>query len=206
MRDSSKLPSQKSPQEADCEKFLSTIHAEAHRFNSEKRGSRHAADYLVKQFDLVAGTLLKTVKDHSSAVACGKALDRVVPKFLAWFRSWVAVAALPKSQQPGGGAYAELGRRLLRRAEHWKAKAHATCLALAEEPPKQRAARRQRVVNPLMKRAGISSDDDWAARAGSNIDRNTPRDYRNGKTQMLRRVTREALAQALGITKSELPQ
>jgi hypothetical protein len=205
MRDSSKLRSQKSPQEADCEKFLSTIHAAAHRFNSEKRGSRDAADYLVKQFDLVGGTLLKTVKDHSSAVACGKALDRVVPKFLTWFRSWVAVAALPKSLKPAERAHAELRRRLLRRAEHWKAKAHANCLALAEESPKQRATRRQRVVNPVMKRIGISSDDDWAARAGSNIDRNTPRDYRKGKTQRLRRVTREALAQALGIAESELP-
>jgi hypothetical protein len=205
MRDSSKLPSRKSPQYAECEKFLSTIHAEAHRFNAEKRGSSDAANYLVKQFDHVAGTLLKTVKDHSSALACGKALDRVAPKFLAWFRSWVDVAALPQSLKPAGRAHAELGRRLLRRAEHWKAKAHATCLALTEESPKQRSARRQRVINPVMKKVGISSDDDWAARAGSNIDRNTPRDYRNGKTQRLRRVTREALAQALGITESELP-
>ena len=69
MKDSSKLLSRKSPQYADREKFLATLHAAAHRFNSEKRGSREAANYLVKQFDLVACTLLKAVKDHSSAVA-----------------------------------------------------------------------------------------------------------------------------------------
>jgi hypothetical protein len=206
MKDSSKLRSRKSPQYADREKFLLTIHAAAHRFNSEKRGSREAANYVVKQFDHVAGTLLKTVKDRSSAVACGKELDGLVPELLAFFRGWVNVAPLPKSQKPSGRAYAELGRRLLRRAEHWKAKAQTTCLALTEESPKQRTARRQRVINPLLKRAGITSDEDWAARAGSNIDRNTPRDYRNGKTKTLRRVTREALAQALGITESELPQ
>lgn len=206
MRDSSKLLSRKSPQYGDWEKFLSTMHAEMHRFNSKKRGSREAANYVVKQFDHVAGTHLKTVKDHSSAVACGKELDGVVPKFLAWFRRWVEVAALPKSQKPSGTAYAELGRRLLRRAEHWKAKAQEISLASREESQMQRAARRQRVVKPLMKRAGITSDDDWAERAGSNIDRNTPRDYRSGKTKTLRRATREALARSLGITESELPQ
>jgi hypothetical protein len=125
---------------------------------------------------------------------------------LEWFREWVHAAALPKSQQPSQTAKTALQRSLLRRAEHWKAKAHATCLALMEESPKQRAVRRQRVVNPLMKRVGITSDDAWAERAGSNIDRNTPRDYRNGKTKTLRQANRQALAQALEITESELPR
>jgi len=205
MRDSSKLLSRKSPQYADWEKFLSTIHAEAHRFNSRKLDFREAANHLVKQLDHVAGALLKTVKDHSSAVACANELDSLVVKLLKWFREWVHAAALPRSQKPSQTLKTALRRRLLRRAEHWKAKAHATCLALVEESPEQRAVRRQRVVNPLMKSAGITSDDAWAERAGSNIDRNTPRDYRNGKTKTLRQANRQALAQALAVTESELP-
>ena len=206
MRDSSKLLSRNSPQYADWEKFLSTIHAEAHTFNSRKRDYRKAADYLVKHLDHVGGAMVETVKDHSSAVASGEELDRLVVKLLEWFRKWVHAAAFPKSQKPSQTAKTALQRRLLRRAEHWKAKAHATCLALVKESPKQRAERRQRVVNPLLRRAGITSDDAWAARAGSNIDRNTPRDYRKGKTKTLRQANRQALAQALEITESELPR
>jgi hypothetical protein len=62
------------------------------------------------------------------------------------------------------------------------------------------------MVNPLMKRAGIASDAAWAAKAeGPKIDRNTPRDYLNGKTKTLRQASREALAKPLGITEPELP-
>jgi hypothetical protein len=56
-----------------------------------------------------------------------------------------------------------------------------------------------------MEKANIPSDEAWAHKAGENTDRNTARDYRNGKTRRLREESREALAKPLGITASELP-
>jgi hypothetical protein len=98
-----------------------------------------------------------------------------------------------------------LRRQLLRRAEHWKAKAHAAYRCLLEETVAQRASRRKRVLAPLLKNAGIRSDDEWAARADATMDRNTARDYRNGKTKKLRKVNRTTLAQALNVDQSLLP-
>lgn len=74
-----------------------------------------------------------------------------------------------------------------------------------DETQEERSARRKAVVDPLMKNAGVTSDEDWASRAGANIDRNTPRDYRNGLTKRLRPASREALAKALAIKTAELP-
>lgn len=74
-----------------------------------------------------------------------------------------------------------------------------------EETIVQRSARRCAIVDPLMKLRGFASDDEWAMKAGDNMDRNTPRDYRNGKTKRLRRSTRQLLASALGVDVSKLP-
>jgi len=202
MRDPSKLLSRKSPQYADWQRFLAKINAQAHSFNTKARSSAEAASHLVKLLDHVGATLVLTVRHHSSAIECSRELDGLVVELPKWFTQWVDAAALPKPTQAATSA---VHRRLLRRAEYWKAKAHVASARLVEESPRQRAARRQRVVNPMMKKAGFTSDDAWAERAGPNIDRNTPRDYRSGKTKNLRRSTRQALAQALGIAEAELP-
>jgi hypothetical protein len=203
-------PSTKLPrnhlQYGDWVRFLTTVHAGGHSFNSEPRSSRQAADYTIKHFDETARMQLNVVRDFSSALKCNTALDKLVPRLQAWFREWVESAGIPRSKQPSRKAYEDLDKRLLRRAEYWKGKAHAICLSLTEESPKQRASRRQRVLKPLLKKAGITSDEVWAERAGENIDRNTPRDYRNGKTKRLRKANRHALAIALGIAESELPE
>ena len=75
-----------------------------------------------------------------------------------------------------------------------------------EETAEQRSVRRCAIVDPLMKKAGIRSDSEWAEKAGTAMDRNTPRDYRNGKTKRPRKSTRIALAAPLGVDESELPE
>jgi hypothetical protein len=89
--------------------------------------------------------------------------------------------------------------------ENGSAPASAGKARTEDETQEERSARRKAVVDPLMKSADITSDEDWASRAGASIDRNTPRDYRNGLTKRLRRASREALAKALSITTAELP-
>jgi hypothetical protein len=124
---------------------------------------------------------------------------------LEWLPEWTGVARMPTAEASTALDLAEFRGRLMRRAEHWKSEAHATVAAQTEETPEQRALRRQRILDPLLERASISSNDAWAARAGAGTDRNTPRDYRSGKTKKLRKANREALAEALGISALELP-
>jgi hypothetical protein len=205
MRDPSKQVPRSHPKYREWVKFLSTIDKAAHRFNSAVPSSRRAADYLVRHFDATARALLETVGEYSSALVCGKVLDSLVLHVLAWFRRWIREAAFPPSKRPSRKAHNDLRKRLLRRAEHWKAEAQAR-VSLPDESPKERAKRRQRVLKPLLKKAGITSDEAWAERADPSMDRNTPRDYRNGRTVRLRRASRHALAQALGILDSELPE
>jgi hypothetical protein len=205
IRDPSKRVRRSHAQYRQWVQFLSTMNAAAHRFNSGRQSARETADYLVAHFDAPARAMLETVGDYSSALVCGKALDDLVLTCLAWFRQWIQVAALPPSKRPSRKAHNDLRKRLMRRAEHWKAEAQAR-VPLPVESPTQRARRRQRELQPLLKKAGITSDDAWAECAGASMDRNTPRDYRNGKTKTLRRGTRQALAQALGIPASKLPQ
>ena len=204
IRDPSKLVPRTHPKYRDWLKFLSSIKDAAHRFNSEKRSAAEAADYLVGYFDHTARALLETVGDYASALKCGTELDNLVPEFLAWYRAWVRAAALTRSK-PSRKEIDDLRKRLLRRAEHWKAEAHATRVPLPKESAKQRAERRQRELEPLLRKARITTDDVWAERAGATMDRNTPRDYRTGKTARLRKTTRQALAQALGILEIDLP-
>jgi hypothetical protein len=80
-----------------------------------------------------------------------------------------------------------------------------------EETEAERAARRHAKIDPLWSKPNppITSSDEWARRASKGlfkeIDRNTPRDYLNGKTKKLRQAKRIALASALGIDPLELP-
>lgn len=75
----------------------------------------------------------------------------------------------------------------------------------------ERAERRRSVIYALWERADppIKSAEDWAARASEDklvpIDKNTPRDFLNGKTRNLREVKKIALAKPLGISPSEMP-
>ena len=103
-------------------------------------------------------------------------------------------------------------RALESRITHWGVKALEIEMektsplgVAAEETPEERSARRRAIIDPLMRKAGVTSDEDWASRAGENMDRNTPRDYRNGVTKRLRRASRNGLAKALGIPEGELP-
>jgi hypothetical protein len=80
----------------------------------------------------------------------------------------------------------------------------------ASTPPQletaaQRAARRRSIVDPWLRTAGIVSPQAWATASGENVDKNTPRDYLNGKSKRLRSATREGLAKALGKSAAELP-
>jgi hypothetical protein len=125
MRDPSKQVARNHPKYREWVKFLSTIEEEAHRFNSQRPSSRKTADYLVRHFDATGRAMLETVGDYSSALLCGKVLDDLVLRVLAWFRRWIRAAALPPSKRPSRKVHNDLRKRLMRRAEHWKAEAHA---------------------------------------------------------------------------------
>jgi len=202
LSDASKVLSPGDPKYAQWMHFASSLEGAGHRFNSRECGPRETTNYLVRQYDYTGRMLVETVNDYPSARRCSKELDRLVPAFLTWLVS--LGATLPKSRRVPARMLADAHKRLMRRAEHWKAKAYA--MVLIEETPSERAARRQRALRPLWKRAGISSDEAWAERAGGNIDRNTPRDYRAGKTKKLRSANRKALAEALGVAETDLPE
>jgi hypothetical protein len=186
-------------------KYLSELDAGMHRFNAAGASRREAEDYVVSQFDHVGEMGLKLVRDRASALDLAQELDLLIAQMAEWLPQWTGLARIPGSEAPATLHLAEFRERLLRRAEHWKSEAHATVAAQTEETPKQRGLRRQWILDPLLRRAGISSDDAWAERAGAGTDRNTPRDYRSGKTKKLRKANRETLAEALGISASELP-
>jgi hypothetical protein len=97
----------------------------------------------------------------------GGCYDQFIVQLLGWFRRWQIT--LPKSPKPSAKASSDPRTRLLRRGEYWKAEAHAIGLICAGETPKQRAARRERILMPLLKKAGITSDEAWAERAGTSI-------------------------------------
>jgi len=186
-------------------KCLSELDAGMHQFNAGGRSRREAEDYIVSQFDRAAEMTLQTVRDRACALALVPVLDGLVPKLLEFLTQWTRLARIPTSESPTALDLAEFRERLLRRAERWKSMAHAAVAERIEETPAQRGLRRQQILDPLLKNAGITSDDAWAERAGTSTDRNTARDYRCGKTNKLRQETRKALAQALGISPSELP-
>lgn len=73
------------------------------------------------------------------------------------------------------------------------------------ETAEQRSARRRKIIDPWLAAAGITSPAMWAANAGGNMDKNTPRDYLNGKTGTLRAENRTALARPLGKSGEDLP-
>jgi hypothetical protein len=204
MRDPTKKLSEDSAQYPDWIKFLSAINEAGHEFNAVSLTFATASQYVSEQFDRTAEAMLLTVHDYRSAVACGKALDKFAPQIEKCLRELTS-GNLPRSKRPSSGALMAFRRQLLRRAEHWKAQAHAAYRGLLEESVAQRASRRKRVVNPLLRKAGIRSDEEWAARANTTMDRNTPRDYRSGKTKRLRKSNRVDLAQALKIEESRLP-
>ena len=186
-------------------KYLCELDTGMHGFNSARCGSREAADYVVSQFDRAAQMALKTLSDRASALQFGRTMDWLVRKSLEFWQRWRR-EALPALEQPSPETLAETREGLLRRAEHRKAEAHSMVAAQIEKTPEQRGARRRRVLNPLLEKARITSDGIWAERAGATVDRNTPRDYRTGKTKRLQRATRQALAEPLGIWESELPE
>lgn len=116
------------------------------------------------------------------ALALAEALDGLIPKSLEFLTQWTGLARIPTSESPTTLDIAEFRERLMRRAEHWKSQAFAAVAEQAEETSEQRGLRRQRILDPLLEKAGFTSDDAWAERAGDATDRNTPRDYRSGKT------------------------
>lgn len=186
-------------------KYLSELDAGMHRFNADGASRREAEDHVVSLFDRAGEMGLKTVRDRASALDFAEALDRLVSQMVEWLPQWTDEARIPASETPTALNLVEFRERLLRRAEHWKSEAHTVVAAQTEETPEQRGLRRQRILDPLLQRAGIRSDEAWAERAGVSIDRNTPRDYRSGKTKKLRRANQETLAEVLGISASELP-
>ena len=188
------------------QKRLSELDAGGHRFNAEGRSRPDVEDYIVSQLDGSAEAMLPTVRNRAGAQEVARVLDGLVPRLVEFSRQWAGLARIPTSETPTPLDLAEFRERLMRRVEHWKSEAYALVAARTEETPEQRGLRRQEKLGPLLEKAGIGSDDAWAERAGAGMDRNSPRDYRSGKTKKLRRGTRRALAAALGISASELPE
>jgi hypothetical protein len=72
-----------------------------------------------------------------------------------------------------------------------------------QETCEQRAARRSRVVMPILKRLGISVSA-WAKRAGVGND--SAYNYLNGKRRTITLPNRKALAEAIELIPEQLPE
>jgi hypothetical protein len=176
--DASTLRVSTHPKFGEWIQFDANLAEKAHWFNSKPRSLKAVGDYLLRQFDLTCRMQLELVDDYSSARQCDKAIDDILERFLDWFRRWQTRS---KPRKLSTRAEHAVRKRLLRRGAHWKAKAYAIGVGVTAETREQRAARRKRILNPLLKKAGIDSDEAWADRAGDSIDRNTPRDYEMAK-------------------------
>jgi hypothetical protein len=187
------------------QKLRAQLDSRMHRFNAEGGTRQDTEDYIVSQLDGSAEGMLLTLGNRAGADKVGRELDGLVAPCVEFLVQWPGSARIPTSEAPGTMELAEFRERLLRRTEHWKSMAFAMVAERTAETPEQRGIRRQKILDPMLQKAGIASDDVWAERAGAGVDRNTPRDYRSGKTKKLRRETREALAAALEIAASELP-
>jgi hypothetical protein len=157
----------------------------------------------IEAFEQNRDAQISLVKDYQSAGTCERALKGLMDFCLDWFQRWLAETR--QDEAVARRFTTKLQLELLERFNSAKLHALETAeqLLAGEETQEERAERRKAVVNPLMKKVHIPTDIAWAVRAG--LDRNTPRDYRNGKTKRLRKPNREALATPLEIKESELP-
>lgn len=125
--------SPRDPQYRAWQQFLAETHGAEHRYNSKDQSPAANLKYLVSMYDKGGAMMVRTVKDHSSALACGKVLDACAKKVEKLFPKLLRAVDQQISAEVVGKLGTHLHQRLLRRSEHWKAKAHLKHQALLRQ-------------------------------------------------------------------------
>jgi hypothetical protein len=131
--DPSKLLPPRDQQYRAWQQFLAEIHGAGHRYNSKDQSPAANLEYFVTMFDKSGAMMVRTVKDHSSALACGKGLDACAKKVEKLFPKLLQAGDDKISPEVVQKLGAHLHQRLLRRSEHWKAEAHLKHQALLQQ-------------------------------------------------------------------------
>jgi hypothetical protein len=131
--DSSKLLRPRDPQFEAWQQFLAETHGAGHRYNSKSQSPAAKLKYFVKMYAKSGAMMVRTVRDHSSALACGKGLDAGAKNVERFFAKLLQADDDQITQDVVRKLGANLHQRLLRRSEHWKAEAHRTHEALLKQ-------------------------------------------------------------------------
>src|ERR1039457_1325402 len=78
--DSSKLLPPRDPEYLAWQQFLAETYGAGHRYNSKDQSAAAKLQYFVEMYDKGGAMMVRTVKDHTSALACGKGLDACAKK------------------------------------------------------------------------------------------------------------------------------
>ena len=84
-------------------------------------------------YDYFGSITVRTVIDHSSALACSRQLDGCAKRMEKLFPKFLQAGADHIAQDGVRKLGANLYQRLLRRSEHWKAEAHRRHEALLQQ-------------------------------------------------------------------------
>ena len=133
VKDSSKLLPLRDPQYRAWQQFLAGTHVAGHRYNSKGQSPAANLKYFVTMYDKSGAMMVRTVKDHPSALACGKGLDACAKKLERLFPKLLQASDDQVSPKVVRQLGADLRQRLLRRSEHWKAEAHLRHQALLQQ-------------------------------------------------------------------------
>ncbi len=79
---------------------------------------------MITMYDKAGAITVRTVKDHTSALACGKGLDACAKKVEKLFSKLLREGDEQIAPEVARKLGAQLRQCLLRRSEHWKAEAH----------------------------------------------------------------------------------
>jgi hypothetical protein len=133
VKDSSKLLPLRDPQYRAWQHFLAETHVAGHRYNSKSQSPAANLKYFVTMYDKSGAMMVRTVKDHPSALACCKGLDAYARKMERLFPKLLHAGDNQISPEVVRQLGADLRQRLLRRSEHWKAEAHLRHAALLQQ-------------------------------------------------------------------------
>jgi hypothetical protein len=163
--DSSKLLPPRDPQYLAWQQFLAETHGAGHRYNSKDQSPAAKLEYFVEMYDKAGAMMVRTVKDHSSALACGTGLDACAKKVEGLFPKLLQAGDDQIAQDVVRKLGANLHRRLLRRSEHWKAEAHQRHQALLQQNQRATSAsaltvrRRREIARKYLTENSMTMDD-----------------------------------------------
>ena len=83
--DASKLIPPRDTHYEAWQQFLAETFGAGHRYNTKDQSPAARANYFLSMYDKGAALMVRTVKDHSSALACARGLDACAKKLEKFF-------------------------------------------------------------------------------------------------------------------------